>query len=88
MVGVAAMRLFFKCYECVILPWLAKRQMADTALKTTEVIVVFCGWSMHFPGIFLSLLGTEISSDENILKAQVIDDVMFCYCPVHSCVYI
>lgn len=44
MVGVAAMGLFFRCYECVILPWFAKRQMADTALKTTEVIVVFCGW--------------------------------------------
>lgn len=61
---------FFRCYECVILPWFAKRQMADTALKTTEMIVVFCGWSMHFTGIFLSLPGTEISSNENILKAD------------------
>lgn len=49
------------------------RQTAYAALKTAEVIVVFCGWWMHFQGIFFSLPWTEISSDENIVKAQVIE---------------
>lgn len=40
---------------------------------------------MHFRGIFFSLPCAELAGDKNILTAQVIDNVMFCFCPVHSC---
>lgn len=52
------------------------------------MIDVFCGQRVRFEGRCFSLPRTEMYSDENILKAQVIDNVMFCYCPVHSCAYL
>lgn len=43
---------------------------------------------MHFQGTYFCAPLTEIHSDETLIKAQVIDDVMFCYCPVDSCAYL
>lgn len=78
---------FFWCYECVLITWFVPRRTAN-AFKTADVTVVFCSQRMLFKGTFFSLPWTEVSSDENIVKAQVTDNVMFCYCPVQSCPYL